>query len=111
MGQIIVVQIVQCIFCICLMYFWVKSCIDSLKRCKSHKPSGLGWFRVGCRFSTPLLSTLRISTLWRGVYPSPHPVPCHENVIEPIPVYSDLHSYIVALQCSAYGLGPLALQA
>ena len=35
---------------------------------KSHQPSGLGWFRVRCLFSTPLLSTLLVSTLWGGVY-------------------------------------------
>ena len=35
---------------------------------KSHQPSGLGWFRVGCLFSTPLLSTLLVATLWGGVY-------------------------------------------
>ena len=35
---------------------------------KSHQPSGLGWSRVGCLFSTPLLSTLLVSTLWGGVY-------------------------------------------
>ena len=42
---------------------------------ESHQPSGLGWSRVGCLFSTPLLSTLLVSTLWGGVYPSPYPLP------------------------------------
>ena len=37
------------------------------KSMQSHQPFGLGWFRVGCLFSTPLLSTLLVSTLWGGV--------------------------------------------
>ena len=40
---------------------------------KSHQHSGLGWFSQPELLTTPLLSTLRVSTLWGGVYPSPYP--------------------------------------
>ena len=42
---------------------------------ESHQPSGLGWFSVGCLFSTPLLfNPLGFNPLGRG-YPSPLPPP------------------------------------
>ena len=40
---------------------------------ESHQPSGLGWFKM-----PHLLTTLSVSTLWGGVYPSPYP--CLENL-------------------------------
>ena len=42
---------------------------------KSHQPSGLGWFRVVCLFSTPLLfNPSGFNPLGRGL-PLPYPLP------------------------------------
>ena len=46
----------------------------------------LGWSSVGCLFSTPLLSTLLVSTLWGGVYPSPYPALVYPPLSGVVPV-------------------------